>query len=121
MGTDSLSTMMAARHRRSELNHRSVLNRARGRHVSTLATIDDTADLERGPDGTPLRHDRDHVPRLARPMNARFFFGSVQNVLNDVCDLRSKAAMRNQIRNLMPSAAEQHGAGSSASVFGIAP
>ena len=57
MGTDTLSTTMAARHRRDELNHRSVPTRARGRRVSTLATIDDTADLERGPDGMGHPYD----------------------------------------------------------------
>jgi len=106
MGTDSQSTILAVEHRRLELNHRRVQNRPRARYVSTLATIDDDADLEHGPDGTPLQHDRDHVP--AWHDQAADCEYSVQNVLNDVCDLGSKAIMRDEIRDLLPGAAKRH-------------
>ena len=106
MGTDSLSTTVATRRQRSEPNHRSVLNRARGRHVSTLATIDDTADLERVPDGAPLRHDRDHAP--AWHDQTADSEHTVQDALDDVRDPGGKAVVRDEVRNLMPSAAERH-------------
>lgn len=106
MGTDSQSTILAVQHRRSELNYRRVQNRPRARYVSTLATIDDAADLETGPDGSPVQHDRDHIP--AWHDQAADCEYSVQNVLNDVCDLGSKAIMRDEIYNLLPSAAKRH-------------
>ena len=74
--------------------------------MSTLATIDDAADLEHGPDGAPLQPDRDHIP--AWHDQAADCEHSVQNVLNDVCDLGSKATMRDEIRDLLPSAAKRH-------------